>query len=231
VWLEITLPPYDELNDPTIAMMIGADDDMFQCGESIHFFHVRNPTTKQQPRDVQIAPITTRFDLTKMLDAIRDGASDTRDTFMQGRSLRDGWTGDSTLTWQKQLADGTDWTGFLGFLIALSLPKTLIEKEDHSAYNQTQRRLQRHNKQRQEYHTVRISLDDRDIVFVGGETREGNHTPRGEHDVRGHIRTYRSGRVVWVRPHKRGEGPVKSHRVGYELVPPSTILPSNHPPP
>jgi hypothetical protein len=41
--------------------------------------------------------------------------------------------------------------------------------------------------------------------------------------VRGHLRHLRSGRVSWVRPHKRGNGPTKAPRVGYELVPPSTL--------
>jgi hypothetical protein len=46
-------------------------------------------------------------------------------------------------------------------------------------------------------------------------------TPKGEHGVRGHWRQYQSGLRVWVREHRRGEGPVKSKRAGYTVKLPS----------
>jgi hypothetical protein len=109
-----------------------------------------------------------------------------------------------------------DFQYLLGFLVALNLPRTTVEGEDLSDVNRRQRRLMR--KPRQEYHLVRINVDDIDLIYRSN--REGHHSLRGEHDVRGFYRHLRSGRVSWVRPHKRGNGPTKTRRAGYELIPP-----------
>lgn len=64
-----------------------------------------------------------------------------------------------------------------------------------------------------------------EFTYISGKLYGGNHrkiivdpSPVGEHTVRGHIRTLRNGKKVWVREHKRGSGETKSvKRKGYRL--------------
>jgi hypothetical protein len=118
------------------------------------------------------------------------------------------------------------WGEMLGFIV-LNLPKEkqIIEvtKEDLTEYNRQRRRLGQHKSQRQSCHLVTISTTktepSEELAAILAEMK-AERDPRaspGEHDVRGHYRTYRNGSRVWIDPHKRGEGPLKSIRAGYRV--------------
>lgn len=58
-----------------------------------------------------------------------------------------------------------------------------------------------------DFHVVKLHREPTIVLEQGdGSTNgHGHSTPKREHDVRGHQRKYKSGKVVWVREHKRGD--------------------------
>jgi hypothetical protein len=117
----------------------------------------------------------------------------------------------------------------VAFLLILAMPKDTVEitKDDFGEYNQSCR-LGLHKSQHQEYHVVRVNKTTYEPTAETAailacyrqqrdETSEREYVPRGEHKVRMHKRVYRSGRVVWVKEHKRGSGSCKTKRAGYEV--------------
>jgi hypothetical protein len=103
----------------------------------------------------------------------------------------------------------------------INMPKEIVTilREDLTQYNKLRRGLGQKKAVRQEYHLVSIATtkevfaDETERLFRRASEPTG--ITRGEHDVRGHYRTYRSGLKVWVRDHKRGSGECKSKRRGY----------------
>lgn len=55
------------------------------------------------------------------------------------------------------------------------------------------------------YNIVRLKKEPPVVLEEGGPADSAISTPRREHEVRGHVRTYKSGRKIWVRDHKRGD--------------------------
>jgi hypothetical protein len=115
--------------------------------------------------------------------------------------------------------------------MVLNVPKDReyveITDEDLDDYNRQRRRIGQHRTQRQAYHMVTISTTKQELSDELAELRaqrraargddERPHTTRGEHEVRGHPRHYRSGLIVWINPHRRGSGPVQSIKLGYKI--------------
>lgn len=118
----------------------------------------------------------------------------------------------------------------LSCLMTFHIPKerVLITRDDFGEYNKSRRRLGQHRQQRAEMHVfkLRMTQDEFDeeaqaiMERFRRDQNEREYTPRGEHSVRDHDRTLRSGRVIRVKEHKRGSGPVKSPRSHYETEPP-----------
>jgi hypothetical protein len=109
---------------------------------------------------------------------------------------------------------------FMRALWYLNQPSTQTVKEDLRSHN----RLARLRKKptRAEYHMVTIDLNAQRAAAGTARDGDGHGTPKGEHGVRGHWRQYQSGPRVWVREHRRGEGPVKAKRAGYTVkLPPA----------
>jgi hypothetical protein len=117
----------------------------------------------------------------------------------------------------------------VAFLLILAMPKDTVEitKDDFGEYNQS-RRLGLHKSQRHEYHVVRVNKTTYEPAAEAaaimarvrqerGEPQGRTHASPGEHSVRTHRRVLRSGRVVWVKEHRRGSGECKTKRAGYEV--------------
>ena len=106
----------------------------------------------------------------------------------------------------------------LYLLSLINQPHAVIDLEDYTQYNKARRRLGQHKKQRLAFHTVRLSQELEREVYHRLNAEPNAHSTRGEHTVRGFYRYYKSGRVSWVRPHRRGSGECKSKRLGYEIA-------------
>ena len=118
----------------------------------------------------------------------------------------------------------------VAFLLTLAMPNDKVEitKDDFAEYNQSRLRLGLHKSQRQEYHVVRVNRTTYEPTAEAaaimarvrqerGEPQGRTHASPGEHSVRTHRRVLRSGRVVWVKDHRRGSGECRTKRAGYEV--------------
>jgi hypothetical protein len=103
-----------------------------------------------------------------------------------------------------------------------------ITKDDFAEYNKTRRLLGQRKAQRQEYHVVTIKATreeyTEEAARIMAERREqepsqpqgGTHASPGEHSVRGHWAVSKLGKRFWKNPHRRGSGPCRSLKVGYQ---------------
>jgi hypothetical protein len=130
-----------------------------------------------------------------------------------------------SLMWDREIGQQ-----LVAFLLILAMPKSVVEitKDDFVDYNKSRRRLGMHKSQRQEYHVVKVNKTTYEpnaeaaaimarVRQERGEPQGGTHASPGVHNVRTHRRELRSGRVIWVKEHKRGDGPCRSKRAGYEV--------------
>jgi hypothetical protein len=115
---------------------------------------------------------------------------------------------------------------FVCMLMILHMPKDriMVTRDDFRDYNKSRRRLGLNKHQRSEMHVVKIRSteeefdEDAQRIMERFRAEQGERisSTKGEHTVRDHDRQLRSGRVIRVREHKRGNGPVRSPRAHYE---------------
>lgn len=75
---------------------------------------------------------------------------------------------------------------------------------------ETREYIERFGKEPPTHHRIIIPPEKSVAKLIKAVAARLPQKPKGEHEVRGHKREMKSGRVTWVHPHHRGHGPLQS---------------------